>query len=590
MDGFNVKFLDVNDIELSMQHFGIYDYIVFALMLIMCSTIGFYWGFIKKQNTQDYLIGGRNMKLLPISLSLIASYISGISLLGTPTEIYVYGTQYMFIMIGAILMAFIFSEVYLPVFHELRLTSTFEYLELRFDKRLRYFGSILFAIGLFTWLPIVIYVPALAFNQVSGVNIHIITPVVCIICIFYTCMGGLQAVVWTDVLQTIIMFGAIVLIAIKGTFDIGGISVVWSRNWESGRIEAPNLDPNPLVRHTVWGLIFGGCFNWLVSSGISQTMAQRYLALPTITSARKALFCFLVGALLIIFSCCYCGLLIHATYYDCDPLTTKLAKARDQLLPLLVMDVVGEFPGLPGIFIAGVFSAALSSLSTGLNSMAAVVLEDFYKPFVKNPLKENRVSNLLKIVVIVGGVLCVGLVYVVEKLGTTVLQLTMSLSGISNGAVLGMFTVGTLLPKVHSKGILVGGTVCVTIMSWICLGTQLSIANGHQKFAVKPVSVDGCQYSFIPISSPAFNNTDSHTENDEVFILYRLSYMWYTLLGTLITMIVSLIVSLVWDPIDANNIDPSMLAPFLRKYFTKSDKNRIQTQTSTNPKCSDTKL
>ncbi|KAJ3616843.1 hypothetical protein MTP99_011285 [Tenebrio molitor] len=114
-----------------------------------------------------------------------------------------------------------------------------QYLERRFDKKIRVFGSILFTINTITWLPVVIYTPALAFNQVTGVNVHLITPIVCIICIFYTSLGGLKAVVWTDVIQAIIMFGAMVLIAVKGTLDIGGFGTVTDRSIESGRIEGP---------------------------------------------------------------------------------------------------------------------------------------------------------------------------------------------------------------------------------------------------------------------------------------------------------------------------------------------------------------
>lgn len=88
-------------------------------------------------------------------------------------------------------------------------------------------------------MPIVIYVPALAFNQVTGVNIHIITPVVCCICVFYTCVGGLKAVVWTDVVQTFSMFGALILVAIKGTISLGGPGIVFENAWNTGRIEAP---------------------------------------------------------------------------------------------------------------------------------------------------------------------------------------------------------------------------------------------------------------------------------------------------------------------------------------------------------------
>lgn len=145
------------------------------------------------------------------------------------------------------------------------------------------------------------------------------------------------------------------------------------------------------TRHSVYSLVFGGFALWLKSNAVSQHMIQRYLALPTLRDAKKwvstektkqhqqpkeihviccrppflrfifrrALWLFILGALILLLSCSYCGLLIYATYHDCDPLTTKLAKAKDQLLPLLVMRIFGDFPGFPGLFVAGVFSAAL---------------------------------------------------------------------------------------------------------------------------------------------------------------------------------------------------------------------------------------
>lgn len=105
--------------------------------------------------------------------------------------------------------------------------------------RMRLLGSLISALSTIVWLPIVIYVPALAFNQTTGVNIHIITPVVMSVCIFYTYLGGIKAVIWTDVIQIVIMYGVMLLIIIKGTMSVGGLGVVIERNWESERFEAP---------------------------------------------------------------------------------------------------------------------------------------------------------------------------------------------------------------------------------------------------------------------------------------------------------------------------------------------------------------
>lgn len=127
------------------------------------------------------------------------------------------------------------------------------------------------------------------------------------------------------------------------------------------------------------------------------------------------------------------------------------------------MHTLGELPGLTGLFVAGVFSAALSSLSTCLNSMSAVVLEDFVKPFAKQPLTEHTINWIMRLVVVGVGALCLCLVFIVEKMGSTVLQLTMSLEAITNGPLLGIFTIGILLPWIGAKVCLFNYLICIFI-------------------------------------------------------------------------------------------------------------------------------
>nr|CAI5832748.1 unnamed protein product [Callosobruchus analis] len=169
MDIKTVPNIGVHDVGASMQRFGWADYTMFIFSLGICLLVGMYFGiFRKSEDAQEYLVGSRSMSVTPIALSLVASWISGISLLGIPTEIYVYGGQYIYVLGGFLLTTVIMSKVYLPVFQGLTLTSTYEYHERRFDKKVRLFGSVLFTIGMIGWLPLVIYVPALAFNQGNG--------------------------------------------------------------------------------------------------------------------------------------------------------------------------------------------------------------------------------------------------------------------------------------------------------------------------------------------------------------------------------------------------------------------------------------
>ncbi|KAH8294948.1 hypothetical protein KR018_004575 [Drosophila ironensis] len=570
-----------------LQRFAWPDYVAFVAMFMLCIGIGIYFGFMKQSvSEEDYMLGGRKMLVIPIAFSLVASFISGITLLGLPTEVYSYGVQYLYVACGVLGMGVVMGVFYLPVFHDLNITSTYEYLEVRFDRRLRLYGSIMFAVMNVAYLPIVIYVPALAFNQVTGIAVHTITPIVCLICVFYTSLGGLKAVVWTDVVQAVSMLGALFLVAIKGSIDIGGAGVVLERAWNSNRLEAPDLSIDPTVRHTFWCLFFGGIVYWTQTNAVSQNMIQRYLSLPTLADARKALCMFLAGVLILMALCGYNGLLIYATYQNCDPLTTKanirilvshkkghlmamvlqLAKARDQLLPLFVMDTLGELPGMTGLFIAGVFSAALSSLSTCLNSMSAVVLEDFVKPYVKKPLTNRAINWIMRLVVVAVGALCVCLVYVVEHMGT-VLQLTMSLEAITNGPLFGIFTIGIFLPWINGSSALLGGIMGLVGMAWVSLNAQWAIASGAIKYSTKPLNVEQCEYSFDQPYSLANSTTHLTASADDIFPLYRISYMWYTTFGASITIIIALLGTLVFGKNNPNKVDPVLLTPCIRKFF-----------------------
>ncbi|XP_052866160.1 sodium-coupled monocarboxylate transporter 1-like [Anopheles cruzii] len=569
--------LTVAEVSESLQRFGLVDYIVFICSLLICVVIGLFFGWKDWQNHRarkrsvrrgsealNYLVGGRKMKIFPVAMSLIASFISGIAVMGASTETYLYGTQFCYIFTAIIAMAFSMNYIFLPVYQGLEITSAYGYLQLRFDRRLRLLGSGLFTLATILHLPIVIYVPALAFNQVSGVNVHIVSTGVCMVCIFYTLVGGIKAVVWTDVIQMFIMIGALVMIVVKGTVDIGGLGVVIERNMASGRIEPPNFSVDPTQRHTIWAIfIGGGCF-WISKNAIHQMMIQRYLALPSFRDAQKALLCFTVGIIMLLMTCFYNGLLIYATFYDCDPLTTGLAKAKDQLLPVLLMKVLGSYPGLPGLFISGIFSASLSSLSTGLNSLSAIVLEDFVKPYSRKQLSERCTSYIMRGTVLVFGIVAVALVLVVEHLGT-VLQLSMSLIPISLGPLLGLFLMGMLLPWVDSLSALGGAISGLLTMAYIVIRAQVAIAAKEIVFPTKPVSIEGCEYDFnLP---PGYNVTVPSTGHIASKSLHHVSFLFYTFIGASVTLMLGSLSATILRRQQSDKLDPMLLAPFVRKLY-----------------------
>ncbi|XP_017784798.1 PREDICTED: sodium-coupled monocarboxylate transporter 1-like [Nicrophorus vespilloides] len=553
------------------KYFDVFDYIVFAAMLLISALIGVYFAFfakVKQNTTSEYLMGSKTMGIFPISMSLIASYISGISILGIPAEMYTYGTQFWMIITSECLVSITMAVAYLPVFYTLQITSSYEYLNLRFNQTVRLLGSTLFLLKMLLYIPIVIYVPALAFSQVTGINLHLITPIVCIVCIFYTTLGGLKAVVWTDTIQTVVMFGALIVVIIMGNISIGGFEEVWSRNDAGGRLEFFNLDWDPTIRHSFWTVSIGNYFGWLASCSINQAMVQRCLAMPSLASARVTIGILVIGIMILASMCCYMGLLIFASYHKCDPITRGSIAKSDQLLPYFVMKIAGAVPGLPGLFVSGVFSAALSSMSTGLNSMTGVIFEDLIKPHIKKPLSESHASFLMKVIVVLIGSICVGLVFLVEKMGALI-QASGSLAAITAGPLLGIFTLGMFFPFANPKGALAGGILSGTLVGWISIGTQLKMANKEIIFPQKPVSVEGCNANWIAeyLSSAVINEGSSSKITEEPFFLYQLSYMYYTALGAIVAIIIGILVSYLTGCNKNRLIHKDLLSPVVHRFL-----------------------
>ncbi|KAB0797463.1 hypothetical protein PPYR_08456 [Photinus pyralis] len=548
-------------------YFDIADYVVFSGMLLVSAITGIYYGcrsrYCKSEEGSDlkeYLTGNKSMQAFPVAMSLVASYISGVTILGTPAEIYNFGTQYWFIAFSIWFSGAIVAYVYLPVFCKLQVNSSYEYLEMRFSREVRMLASVLFVMDEIMFLPIVIYVPSLAFNQVTGIDVHLIGSVVCFICIFYTVIGGLKAVVYSDTWQIIVMFISVIVLVILGTIAIGGPSVVWNRSGAGGRLIFNNFNLSMYERHTVYGVVTGGVIFWTAFNGVNQTMVQRYLSLPNEKESKKSVLMFTVGVSLFVSLCVYSGLLVFATYHKCDPMTAGRITQDDQLLPLYVMETVGHLRGVPGLFIAGVFGAALSSLSVVLNATSAVVLEDFVKGCLRISITEKNATHLVKIVILVLGAMSMGFVFVVERMGGVLVMAT-SLSAIAAGTTFGVFTLGMVIPWSSSIGAITGAVAGAALSGTISFGGQYSMASGNIVLHKLPVNVDLCEadYGITPNVTVINYPDESH-----IFALFRISYHWITPIGILTTVVVGAIVSLVTGKTDLARLDPELISPVVQ--------------------------
>ncbi|KAJ1532030.1 hypothetical protein ONE63_000664 [Megalurothrips usitatus] len=554
--------------------FGPTDYAMFAVMMAVSALVGVYYGCYKRQRTvQDYLLGGKTMGIFPIAMSLIASNVSGITMLGVPAEMYTYGVGYAALNFSAVLVCVAVVRWFVPVFFKLQFTSSYEYLEHRFNRSVRLVASFLFGLGLLLYLPVVIYVPCLAFNYVSGIALHVIAPAVMLICIFYTTVGGLKAVVWTDALQLVVLVASSVVVISLGVVMIGGPAELFSRAGAGGRLDLFNMDPSPLARTTFWTVFIGSIPDIAANHAVHPTAVQRFLSVPTQLQAQRAAVFLCAGYILTKALSCLTGLLVFATYHACDPLKTRAIKKPDQLVPFFVMDVARAVPGLAGLYIAGVFSAALSTMSSGLNTLAGTVYEDFLVHFVSRrarPPTDKEASLIVKGLALLVGLLCMLLMFVVERLGS-VLQVTYTLGGVTGGAQLGLFVLGMFVPWANTAGAMAGGLSSLLLMSWVVGGSQAALASRRLVYPWLATRVDGCASNVTDILSDDHmtwvNSVGKVADPHDTFVLYRVSYYYYTMLGAGIVVVVGLVVSLLTGPQDAGAVNRDLLSPAIHGFL-----------------------
>uniref|UniRef100_A0A8B9DYK3 Solute carrier family 5 member 8 n=1 Tax=Anser cygnoides TaxID=8845 RepID=A0A8B9DYK3_ANSCY len=541
-----------------MGRFSVWDYVVFAAMLLVSAAIGIYYAFAGggQKTSKDFLMGGRSMSALPVALSLTASFMSAVTVLGTPAEIYRYGAIFCIFAITYALVVLCSAEIFLPVFYRLGITSTYEYLELRFNKYLRLCGTVLFIIQTILYTGIVIYAPALALNQVTGFDLWGAVVATGVVCTFYCTLGGLKAVVWTDVFQVGIMVAGFSSVIIRAVVVQEGIGRIVNDSYHGGRLNFWDFNPNPLQRHTFWTIVIGGTFTWTGIYGVNQSQVQRYIACKSRFHAKMSLYINLVGLWAILVCATLCGLSLYSIYKDCDPWSAKQVSALDQLMPYLVLDIFKDFPGMPGLFVASAYSGTLSTVSSSINALAAVTVEDLIRPYFRS-LSEKKLSWISMGMSLFYGGVCIAMAALASLLGA-LLQAALSIFGMVGGPLLGLFALGILCSFANGIGAFVGLVTGFVVSLWVGIGSQIYPPLPERTLPL-PLSTAGCN---ISISSNLTTSTANplttifSTQAPERPVLadrwYSLSYLYFSTLGTLITIVVGMIISLLTGGLKQN--------------------------------------
>lgn len=391
------------------------DWVVVFLYCLSMIAVSWYYS-RRTASTEGYLLGDRRMKPWAIGISIFATLWSTIGYLSSPGEMIRYGPM---IFAGVAVFPLIYLAVgwfLIPSLMKLRVTSAYEILEARLGLSIRMLGSIIFLALRLLWMSVITYATtSKVLIPLLGLDPRL-TPWLCalmvIITVSYTSIGGLRAVVFTSVAQTIILFAGAILIFVTITSDMGGIGAWWPRSWAENWQAPAWIDPN--ARITFVG-VWIATFTWyFCTSGSDQMVIQRYLSTRDPKAARRAYAISLVTDALVGLFLGALGLAL-VSYFQTHPHMVPdgqtIQTNADQLLPQYV--VFGLPAGVSGLVIAGLLATAMDSLSSGVNSSCAVVSADFMDRFRTRKISEYYHVRMAKCIsVLVGAVVIVLSLYV----------------------------------------------------------------------------------------------------------------------------------------------------------------------------------
>lgn len=426
---------------------GWLDWVVISGYMASMVLIG--WLYSRRtKTTDDYLLGGRAMRPWAVGLSLFATLLSTITYLALPGETIKYGPMIITQLIAYPFIVGVVGWFVIPRVRTLKATSAYEILEQRLGLSVRMLGSFMFLVLRLMWMAVIIYattskvlIPLFGWPQEA-------TPWVCallgMITVAYTSMGGLRAVVFTDVLQTFILFGGAVLALLMITVKVGGVGNWWPAEWASSW-DKPVLWFDTDARVTVASAALAAFIWFVCTSGSDQMAIQRYLATRDTKAARRMYIVnMFFGAIVQVFlvTLGFALLAYFRIHPQLLPTGESLTSGSDRLFTHFI---VFELPmGVTGLVIAGLLAAAMSSLSSGVNSSCAVITVDFIARF--RPDDETDHVRLAKVISWVVGAVVVLLSCLVSFVEGNLLEVTFKVSNLLTVPLFILFFVAIFVP------------------------------------------------------------------------------------------------------------------------------------------------
>ncbi len=479
------------------------DYIIVFVYLIGVAVFGILTGG-KQSSIKDYFVGGRKIPWLAVSFAVVATETSAITFISIPGLAYLTNLNFLQIAIGYIIGRIAVAYLFLPSYYRGELVTAYEFLKTRFGEKTRNYASIVFlvtrtlatGVRLFTTaIPLaIIFKGYKIFASYPDTFVYAVAIIVITVFTFvYTYSGGIKAVIWTDVIQMFIYIGgASLALYIMLSHLPGGWHTVAAMASAKMKFQFINwgfsggLANFFTIKYSFVASVLGGAFLSMASHGTDQLIVQRLLATNSLKNSQKAVIAsgVFVGIQFLFFL--IIGVTLYA-FYNTYPFSDG-----DQIFPKFIVEQLPS--GVSGIIVAGLFASAMGSLSGSINSLASSTLIDLYMPYFGKDNNEKKNLKLSKLFSLIWTLVLVGTAFIFLKSNQSVIEIALSIASVTYGGLLGTFLLGVLFKKPQQVDAIVGFSAGLLMLIYV--------------------------FEFTPIA-----------------------WTWYTMVGSLTTIIVGLVSS-----------------------------------------------
>lgn len=438
------------------------DWIIIGLYLIGMISLSVFLSRGQK-NQGDYYLGGNDTGAWPIAISTMATQCSTNSILGAPAFVaFSIGGGLVWLQYElAVPFAMIFLMIFLlPLYRRLGIISVYAYLERRFDKNTRLTLSLLFQFIRAFATGVTVYGISIVIAYCTGISFTLAVLMLSLVTIIYDSIGGMKAVIFSDVIQMVVLYGAIIFTILTALSLVGGFDEVL-RSFEASRMKAINIQSHGFDGNSFafWPMLLGGFFLYVSYYGCDQSQVQRELSTKSVDDTNYALFLNGILRYPLVITYCFLGVCIgayaakHPEFLNLLPLENG-SPNYNLAVPVFV---IKYFPiGAVGLVMVGLFSAAMSSLDSTINSLSAATMQDVFKSYMNKSFTERQELWVSKGLTVFWGVLCTAFAFYVGDISDSIIVSINKIGSLANGPILGVFLLGVLTNKANGPGAISG--------------------------------------------------------------------------------------------------------------------------------------